>query len=261
MGNVHKRKVKQLHSPPINNQNILVLGLGGSGKSTFIKQLRLLYGLGYSNDERLIIKDIILHNLKGLLRNELGINVDIANSVTIHDIEQAKISDLPKSYNLQYLLGRATVILSDGYLPNDEDILHSRMLTSGLNEIKFTVHSTEYKFFDVGGQASERRKWVKFYQGLNSVVYVINASSSSVELEESITLLLTLQQDSMLFHLPFIIMLNKIDLLEKDSLSKIEEKVEESICNGSTIIYKTCMLKTEDLRATIQDIISLVSKK
>lgn len=46
-----------------------------------------------------------------------------------------------------------------GYVPTDQDILRSRVKTTGITEVAFTVKSLRYRCFDVGGQRSERKKW------------------------------------------------------------------------------------------------------
>lgn len=60
---------------------ILLLGAGESGKSTFLKQMRIIHGENYSADDRLEFRPIIYHNiLKGMkmlieIRRKLGISL------------------------------------------------------------------------------------------------------------------------------------------------------------------------------------------
>lgn len=65
---------------------ILLLGAGESGKSTFLKQMRIIHGENYSAEDRLEFRPIIYHNiLKGMkilieIRRKLGISLsDPAN--------------------------------------------------------------------------------------------------------------------------------------------------------------------------------------
>lgn len=46
------------------------------------------------------------------------------------------------------------------YLPTDQDILRSRVKTTGITETAFQVGQLTYRMFDVGGQRSERKKWI-----------------------------------------------------------------------------------------------------
>lgn len=48
---------------------------------------------------------------------------------------------------------------SQNYVPTDQDILRSRVKTTGLTEERFPVGQLNYVVFDVGGQRSERKKW------------------------------------------------------------------------------------------------------
>lgn len=47
------------------------------------------------------------------------------------------------------------------YVPTDEDIIRARVKTTGISEVKFVVRDLLYKVYDVGGQRSERKKWVE----------------------------------------------------------------------------------------------------
>ena len=80
-----------LHSRSIDRQldqekgkreiKILLLGAGESGKSTFLKQMRIIHGENYSAEDRLEFRPIIYHNiLKGMkmlieIRRKLGISL------------------------------------------------------------------------------------------------------------------------------------------------------------------------------------------
>lgn len=44
------------------------------------------------------------------------------------------------------------------YLPTDQDVLRSRVKTTGITESHFQIGELKYKLFDVGGQRSERKK-------------------------------------------------------------------------------------------------------
>lgn len=50
------------------------------------------------------------------------------------------------------------------YLPTDEDILRARVKTTGILETQFEMGKVTYRMLDVGGQRSERRKWVHCFE-------------------------------------------------------------------------------------------------
>lgn len=51
-------------------------------------------------------------------------------------------------------------IAKPAFLPTDQDILRSRVKTTGITETTFRISDLIYKMFDVGGQRSERKKWI-----------------------------------------------------------------------------------------------------
>lgn len=48
---------------------------------------------------------------------------------------------------------------SPDYLPDDQDILRTRVRSTGIVEEVFDVKGQKLRVFDVGGQRSERKKW------------------------------------------------------------------------------------------------------
>lgn len=46
------------------------------------------------------------------------------------------------------------------YLPTEQDLLRTRIKTTGITEVLFELKGLTFKVFDVGGQRSERKKWV-----------------------------------------------------------------------------------------------------
>lgn len=70
------------------------------------------------------------------------------------------------------------------YEPTDQDILRSRVKTTGITEITFPVRDLVYKVFDVGGQRSERRKWIHCFENLNAVIFMVSLSEYDQVLRE-----------------------------------------------------------------------------
>ena len=55
-------------------------------------------------------------------------------------------------------------------LPTDQDVLRSRVKTMGITETTFKVGELMYKLFDVGGQRSERKKWIHCFVNVTALV-------------------------------------------------------------------------------------------
>jgi guanine nucleotide-binding protein G(i) subunit alpha len=63
-----------------------------------------------------------------------------------------------------------------GYLPTDQDILRSRVKTTGITETTFQIGELTYKLFDVGGQRSERKKWIHCFENVTALVFLVSLS-------------------------------------------------------------------------------------
>lgn len=57
-----------------------------------------------------------------------------------------------------YYFDHIDEIAGPRYLPSDQDILRSRVKSTGITETTFRIGELTYKLFDVGGQRSERKK-------------------------------------------------------------------------------------------------------
>jgi guanine nucleotide-binding protein G(i) subunit alpha len=62
------------------------------------------------------------------------------------------------------------------YLPTNQDILHSRVKITGITETTFKVGELSYKLFDVGGQRSERKKWIHCFMTVTALVFLVSLS-------------------------------------------------------------------------------------
>ena len=65
---------------------------------------------------------------------------------------------------------------ASSYLPTDQDILRSRVQTTGITETTFKVGELTYKLFDVGGQRSERKKWIHCFENVTALVFLVSLS-------------------------------------------------------------------------------------
>ena len=67
-------------------------------------------------------------------------------------------------------------IWADGYIPNDQDLLRSRLRTTGITETIFDLGQLTYRMFDVGGQRSERKKWIHCFENVNCLMFLVAIS-------------------------------------------------------------------------------------
>jgi guanine nucleotide-binding protein G(i) subunit alpha len=75
-----------------------------------------------------------------------------------------------------YYFGAIDRMADPRYLPTDQDILRSRVKTTGITETTFKVGELTYRLFDVGGQRSERKKWIHCFENVTALVFLVSLS-------------------------------------------------------------------------------------
>ncbi|XP_057564164.1 guanine nucleotide-binding protein subunit alpha-15 isoform X2 [Hippopotamus amphibius kiboko] len=84
-----------------------------------------------------------------------------------------------------YYLSNLDRITEEGYIPTAQDVLRSRMPTTGINEYCFSVQKTNLRIVDVGGQKSERKKWIHCFENVIALIYLASLSEYDQCLEEN----------------------------------------------------------------------------
>eukprot|EP01093_Parvamoeba_rugata_P011607 TRINITY_DN3206_c0_g2_i1.p1 TRINITY_DN3206_c0_g2~~TRINITY_DN3206_c0_g2_i1.p1 ORF type:complete len:276 (+),score=-21.20 TRINITY_DN3206_c0_g2_i1:345-1172(+) len=86
--------------------------------------------------------------------------------------------------SIGYFMGEIDRIATDDYLPTTEDVLHVRIKTTGLKEMQFAHQGFTFRVVDVGGQRSERRKWIHCFQDVTAILFVVALIDYALMLEE-----------------------------------------------------------------------------
>jgi len=129
-----------------------------------------------------------------------------------------------------YYLNDMDRLAVEDYVPTDDDIIRSRVKTTGVIETKFEIEGSTFVLVDVGGQRSERRKWVVCFQDVTAVIFCVALSEYNLKcyednetnrMLESINLFKEIVNSKWFNDIPLILFLNKSDLLEQ----RIKEKV------------------------------------
>jgi len=116
------------------------------------------------------------------------------------------------------------MIATPGYEPTNEHIVSVRTKTTGVTEAPLALDGDEITLVDVGGQRSERRKWVNVFEGVNVVLYVISLSDYDQTLSEEISInrmhesleIFEKMSNHVVFeNAIFIVFLNKFDVLQQ----------------------------------------------
>lgn len=113
------------------------------------------------------------------------------------------------------------------YRCSDQDILMGRIKTTGITENSFHIRNGVLKLIDAGGQRSERKKWIHCFQDIDVVLFVLAVLEYDQALyedgrvnrmHESFALFEALCNSQWFYKTPFILFLNKVDLLEEKLL-------------------------------------------
>ena len=111
------------------------------------------------------------------------INTDI-QSQTIKQVwakrSAVNIIDSHKDY-----LNDISRIASPDYKPTTQDILISRVRTTQVIMEKYRIDGIDFEVYDVGGQRSERRKWIDCFDSVTAVIFVAALSEYDQSLAEA----------------------------------------------------------------------------
>ncbi|KAJ3215463.1 Guanine nucleotide-binding protein G(o) subunit alpha [Clydaea vesicula] len=269
--NKEKLEQKQFKASELK---LLVLGSGDSGKSTLIKQIRLLHSKGFTEKEILIFKEIILENVFDALRNLIaGAKIlgtesktaeyqNDANFISEFKYTKGKAIDNDKILIIFQRLWsdlcikdcymRRNEIKQIGiqeYYPTGQDIVCSRQRTTNVNACNLTVNGIRVKIFDVGGQKSLRNYWIPYFDDSKGVLFIVAISGYDQFMEEdkdtnrmidSLQLFEKIVNNPVFRESAIILMFNKMDLfLEKLRKIKIIDTFPNFVGNQKDLKGKT----------------------
>ncbi|KAF6072505.1 G-protein alpha subunit family protein [Candida albicans] len=297
------------NSNPSKDVKVLLLGSGESGKSTIVKQMKILHSDGYTQDELEEYRPFVYKNILDCIKNVINAIIDLqpdlirkpdspqleedheedlkvtgltsennhvptANgSVTNqpppppkqrkHILEYDMLNeildyDYPLNLNQQFDPDIAIKIKKvyetpenmpcGNYEPNVTDVLRTRKKTSGIFIYTFDLgNGLNMNLFDVGGQRSERKKWINCFDNVSTIIFCVALSeydnflleeSNTNRLEESLALFDSVVNSRWFSRTTVVLFLNKIDVFaEKLKYSPLENffpdyKGGSNISNG-----------------------------
>lgn len=145
-----------------------------------------------------------------------------------HDRGIAKCFERSHQFQLEVNAGhyfeRILQYSKPGYRVTEQDILMGRIKTTGISETVFNIKNWAFRVFDVGGQRSERRKWIHCFDDVTAVVFVAAVSEynevlfeeeNTNRMHEALVLFESICNSRWFSTTPIILFLNKIDVLER----------------------------------------------
>ncbi|XP_059081367.1 guanine nucleotide-binding protein G(i) subunit alpha-like [Tigriopus californicus] len=95
-----------------------------------------------------------------------------------------KAIDLQVSENAKYFMEHAQRVCCLEYTPTKQDILRSWTHTMGITELSFCLEANVFRMTDIGGQRSQRKKWISMFDHMDSVLFFVALSVYNLLLEE-----------------------------------------------------------------------------
>ncbi|KAM7534713.1 hypothetical protein Aperf_G00000112374 [Anoplocephala perfoliata] len=255
------KKLKEDGIQAAKDVKLLLLGAGESGKSTIVKQMRIIHEGGFTQEDNKQFKPVVYSNtiqsIAAILRamNTLGIpygnpkqcteDARVVNEViqSMHDTEpfsdellQAmkrlwadpgvqqcfqRSNEYQLNDSAKYFLEDLDRLGAKDYQPSEQDILRTRVKTTGIVEVHFQFKNMNFKLFDVGGQRSERKKWIHCFEDVTAIIFcvamseydqVLHEDETTNRMQESLKLFDSICNNKWFTDTSIILFLNKKDL-------------------------------------------------
>lgn len=257
-----EKQLKQDGIEAAKDVKLLLLGAGESGKSTVVKQMKILHDSGFEDDAdqyKPIVYSNTTQSMAAIIKAMTTLTISYgdpereSDSTLVLDVIArmedtepfsealfAALKNLWADSGIQACFKRANEYqLNDSaeyfiadldrcgakeYVPNQQDILRTRVKTTGIVEVHFTLKNMNFKVFDVGGQRSERKKWIHCFEDVTAIIFVVAMSEydqvlhedeTTNRMHESLHLFDSICNNKYFVNTSMILFLNKKDLFEE----------------------------------------------
>jgi len=123
-----------------------------------------------------------------------------------------------------YFLKSLDRISEPNYIPSVDDIVRCRLQTTAVHESTFHFEDLTFRMIDVGGQKTQRKKWLSFFEGVTAVIFCVAINEFDLNLREqrsqnrmmdSLMLFEDISNNQWFRNTAFLLFLNKIDLFKE----------------------------------------------
>jgi GTPase SAR1 family protein len=189
--------------------NLILCGSGESGKTTFVRQLKLRFLGGLETGDRDAYVPTIRGNLVETMQTLLVWAEKDGQEISDDLVEAASVVAAVNAFNceytqeiadalenlwgdsviqvafqhkdetvisdhMDYFFAQVQTVMAEGYSPTDEDILRARIRSIGIDSVNFDIAGAKICIFDVGGQQSERGKWDEVMDRVSGVLFCVS---------------------------------------------------------------------------------------
>ncbi|PWA16965.1 hypothetical protein CCH79_00012696 [Gambusia affinis] len=163
----------------MNVVKILILGAAESGKSTLVKQMKIIHSNGFTKQELSSFKPAVLDNLltsmKFVLHGMGVLRINLANSR--NKVHAHSVLSCGRCFDEEQVL-----------LPFLSHALSCLWADQGVRAAAARGYEYELNdsalMYDVGGQRTERRKWISCFEDVRAVLFVVALSGYDMTLVE-----------------------------------------------------------------------------
>ena len=136
----------------------------------------------------------------------------------------AKSHEFALNDNLAFYFSGIHRMFDTNWMPDDQDMLHARLRTTGITETLFELRELTFRMMDVGGQRSERKKWIHCFEGVQCLLFMAALSGydqclvedvNANQMHEAFMLFESLVNGEWFKDKPIILFLNKIDIFRE----------------------------------------------
>jgi len=273
---------KARHKRP--NIKVLLMGTGDAGKTTFLKQLSVI-NRGFLRNEYKkyseVLKENTLQSMRSLIDTDRvpippelqKAKDEVLAAETLSDCVDSLVELWSSEYlkeafanrstlclqtpsNADYFFDNAVRFADENYAPELNDVFRAKLRTTGVTDIVIEHEGVSLNFIDVGGQRSERRKWIHQFDDVAAIIFLaaideydmtLEEDQSTNRFEESLRLFEEFTSSKFFTYCCWILFLNKIDLfrdkIKKVPLSKTFSDFKREDCGN----YDICIKYIENL--------------
>eukprot|EP00731_Ephydatia_muelleri_P027042 Em0018g1142a len=256
-----------------NEVKLLLLGAGESGKSTFVKQMKIIHESGFNKEEckqyRPVVYSNAIQSLAAIIKGMDLLGINFASSARREDamllFEVTARHEDTEPFTPE-LLAAMKRLWGDTGQPCDvlleakgddsvfewlsssnawnrcsvpesihtvniavavsgaEGHLRTRVKSTGIVEYEFSYKGLHFRVVDVGGQRSERKKWIHCFEDVTAILFFVALSEYDMTLredaavnrmEEALRLFNSILNNKWFLETSVILFLNKKDLFEE----------------------------------------------